>query len=237
MTEPRKPVKKSTAKKPAKTRQRGHRRVSRDNFTDAYLDELDQVAIAVATQLPTQAALPAVGETANNVARTNISTPDLSGLNLSLPECAARMGWSLKTAYRKVRAGQLAGAHKVVGASGETWQIPVATIDRLANAQANKQNLANPDAAHAKALEQQVFELQLELATVRAQAHERGLVVEQLQNTMRALTVATEQLSLVNDEKTKTIELTQAALQVALNRKWWQRSGARRAVVEPDPNL
>jgi len=44
-----------------------------------------------------------------------------------------------------------------------------------------------------------------------------------LQSTMRALTVATEQLSQVNDERAKTLELTQAALQAALNRKWWQR--------------
>lgn len=162
--------------------------------------------------------LPAVGQT---------STPERGqsdiGTNLTLPEAATRLGWSLKTAYRKARAGQLEGAHKAVSATGEAWQVPVATVERLLADKNTKQNKANPDAEAAKALQQKVVELELELASVRAQAYERGQVVEQLQSTMRALTVATEQLSQVNDERAKTLELTQVALQAALNRKWWQR--------------
>lgn len=163
-------------------------------------------------------ALPAVGQTA---------TPERAhadiGTNLTLPEVAARLGWSLKTAYRKVRTGQLEGAHKAVSATGEAWQVPVATVERYANTQATKRDKANPNTELTKALQQKVGELELELASVRAQAYERGQIVEQLQTTMRALTVATEQLSQVNDERAKTLELTQVALQVALNRKWWQR--------------
>ena len=101
--------------------------------------------------------------------------------------------------------------------------MPVATVERLLADKNTKRNKANPDAEAAKVLQQKVVELELELASVRAQAYERGQVVEQLQSTMRALTVATEQLSQVNDERAKTLELTQNALQVALNRKWWQR--------------
>ena len=162
--------------------------------------------------------LPAVGQTA---------TPERGqgdiGTNLTLPEVATRLGWSLKTAYRKARAGQLEGAFKAVSATGEAWQVPVATVERLLTDKNTKQNKANPDAQAAKVLQQRVVELELELAGARAQAHERGVIVEQLQSTMRALTVATEQLSQVNDASAKTLELTQAALQVALNRKWWQR--------------
>ncbi len=162
--------------------------------------------------------LPAVGQTA---------TPERGqadiGTNLTLPEAATRLGWSLKTAYRKARAGQLDGAFKAVSATGEAWQVPVATVERLLADKNTKQSKANPDAEAAKALQIKVVELELELASVRAQAHERGLVVEQLQSTMRALTVATEQLSQVNDDRAKVLELTQSALQVALNRKWWQR--------------
>ncbi len=165
-----------------------------------------------------RAALPAVGQT---------STPERGqadiGTNLTLPEAATRLGWSLKTAYRKARAGQLDGAFKAVSATGEAWQVPVATVERLLADKNTKQSKANPDAEAAKALQIKVVELELELASVRAQAHERGLVVEQLQSTMRALTVATEQLSQVNDDRAKVLELTQSALQVALNRKWWQR--------------
>jgi len=166
-----------------------------------------------------RAALPAVGQTST----ANRGELDNFGTNLSLPDAAARLGWSLKTAYRKARKGELEGAHKAVSATGEAWQVPVATVERLLNNKQNRQNKTNPDAEVAKALQSKVAELELELASVRAQAHERGLVVEQLQSTMRALTVATEQLSQVNDERAKTLELTQAALQSALNRKWWQR--------------
>ena len=169
-----------------------------------------------------RAALPAVGQTTNN-ARTDLNAPDASGLNLSLPECADRLGWSLKTAYRKARSGQLVGAFKAMTATGEAWQVPVATVEAIAQTQAAKATKTTQAAELTTALQQQVRDLELELATVRAQAHERGVIVEQLQNTMRALTVATEQLSQVNDERAKTLELTQAALQAALNRRWWQR--------------
>ena len=169
-----------------------------------------------------RAALPAVGQTTNN-ARTDLNAPDASGLNLSLPECADRLGWSLKTAYRKARSGQLVGAFKAMTATGEAWQVPVATVEAIAQAQAAKTTKTTQATEQTAALQQQVRDLELELASVRAQAHERGVIVEQLQSTMRALTVATEQLSQVNDERGKTLELTQAALQAALNRKWWQR--------------
>ena len=169
-----------------------------------------------------RAALPAVGQTTNN-ARTDLATPDASGLNLSLPECADRLGWSLKTAYRKARSGQLAGAFKAMTATGEAWQVPVATVEAIMQSQAAKTTKTTQATEQTAALQQQVRDLELELASVRAQAHERGVVVEQLQSTMRALTVATEQLSQVNDERAKTLELTQAALAAAINRKWWQR--------------
>ena len=170
-----------------------------------------------------RAALPAVGQTTNNNARTDLSTPDASGMNLSLPECADRLGWSLKTAYRKARSGQLVGAFKAMTATGEAWQVPVATVEAIMQTQAAKATKTTQATQQTAILQQQVRDLELELASVRAQAHERGVVVEQLQSTMRALTVATEQLSQVNDERAKTLELTQAALAAAINRKWWQR--------------
>lgn len=163
-------------------------------------------------------ALPAVGET-SKPERTQANI----GTNLTLPEVAERLNWSLKTAYRKARAGQLEGAHKAVSATGEAWQVPVATVERLANDLATKQNRANPDAVKAAELQQRVHDLEIELASSRAQAFERGQIVDQMQSTLRALTVATDQLSQVNDERAKTLELTQQQLAAALNRKWWQR--------------
>jgi hypothetical protein len=223
MTTPRKPAKKSAAKKPAKTRQREHRRISRDKFhpeiTGEPLPTDKPVARTVSTQLPGRLALPAPGATTPSARQL----ADI-GTTLSLPETVARLGWSMKTAYRKVRAGELAGAHKIASASGETWVVPVATVTALLNSKAAKQRQANPDAAQVADLTKQISQLELELAALRAQANERGQIIEQLQNTMRALTVATEQLSQVNDERAKTLELAQQNLQAALNRRWFGRS-------------
>lgn len=177
--------------------------------------------------MQTRLALPAAGDTAPGL-RTNITKADTSGSNLTLPEVATRLGLSLKTVYRRARAGQLTGAHKVISPTGEQWVVPVATVEQLAAIQTTKQNRANPDAVKAAELQQQVHDLQLELATVRAQAFERGETVEQMKSVMRSLTVATEQLSQVNDERNQDLQKTKAALVDALNRKWWHRFSAEK---------
>lgn len=170
-------------------------------------------------QARAQVLLPAVGQTST----PNRESVAHNGTVLSLSEVAERMGWSLKTAYRKARAGQLDGAHKVVGATGETWAVPVATVAALQTILKTKREQGNKSDLVVNGLQLQVRELELELATVRAQSNERGLIVEQLQGAMRLLTVATDQINQVHDARAKTLQQTEAALQVALNRKWWQR--------------
>jgi hypothetical protein len=51
---------------------------------------------------------------------------------------------------------------------------------------------------------------------------------------MRALTTATDTLKQAADQQRETIALTQAALQAAMNRKWWQRKQAAGTGVPPD---
>jgi hypothetical protein len=60
------------------------------------------------------------------------------------------------------------------------------------------------------------------------------MTIEQLQNGMRALTTATDTLKQAADQQRETIALTQAALQAAMNRKWWQRKQAAGTGVPPD---
>jgi predicted DNA-binding transcriptional regulator YafY len=152
------------------------------------------------------------------------------GTVLPLTEVAARLGVSVKTAYRKVRAGSYAGAYKVPGPSGEQWVVPVATVEQLLS----KATPKSQDIVQAQALLAQVHELEVQLAQARTEAQERAMTIEQLQNGMRALTTATDTLKQAADQQRETIALTQAALQAAMNRKWWQRKQVTGTVVPPD---
>lgn len=141
------------------------------------------------------------------------------GTALPLAEAASRLGVSVKTAYRKVRAGDYPGAYKVPGPSGDMWVVPVATIEQLRN----KANPKQQDSVQAAALQTRIQDLELQLAQARTEAAERAATIEHLQNSMRALTAATDTLTQATEQQRETIAMTQAALQVAMSRKWWQR--------------
>lgn len=141
------------------------------------------------------------------------------GTAVPLIEAAARLGVSVKTAYRKVRAGDYPGAYKVPGPSGDMWVVPVATIEQLLS----KGRPKGQDNVQTEALQARVAELELQLAQARTEATERAMTIEQLQGSMRALTAATETLTQAAEQQREAIAMTQAALQVALSRKWWQR--------------
>ena len=161
-------------------------------------------------------ALPAAGDTTPS-AREQADM----GTVLPIAEVAARLGVSVKTAYRKVRAGGYAGAYKQPGASGEQWVVPVSTVELLlSKAVPKSQDIVQ---AQAQALLAQVHELEIQLAQARTEAMERAKTIEFLQDSMRQLSVATDTLTKAADLQRDTIVTTQAALQVALNRKWWKR--------------
>lgn len=171
-------------------------------------------------QAPVQAAPLALPEAGH-------STPGQRGqadIGTALPliEAAARLGVSVKTAYRKVRAGDYPGAYKVPGPSGDMWVVPVATIEQLLN----KANPKRQDNVQAEALQARIKDLELQLTQARTEASERALTIEQLQQGMRALTAATDTLTQAAEQQRETIALTQAALQAAIARRWWQRKTA-----------
>ena len=144
------------------------------------------------------------------------------GTVLPLTEVATRLGVSVKTAYRKVRAGGYPGAYKVPGPSGEQWVVPVATVEQLLS----KATPKSQDNVQAEVLQAKVHELEVQLAQARTEAQERALTIENLQSSMRALSTATDTLKQAADQQRETIALTQAALQAAINRRWWQRKTA-----------
>lgn len=151
------------------------------------------------------------------------------GTVLPLTEVATRLGVSVKTAYRKVRAGAYAGAYKVPGPSGEQWVVPVSTVEQLLSRTVAK----SQDTVQAEALQAKVHELEVQLAQARTEAQERASTIESLQSTMRALTAATDTLQQATEQQRQTIELTRAALQAAVNRKWWQRKQTPSGEVSP----
>lgn len=143
------------------------------------------------------------------------------GTVLPIAEVAARLGVSVKTAYRAVRAGKYPGAYKQPGTSGEQWVVPVSTVEQLlSKAVPKSQDIVQ---AQAQALLAQVHDLEIQLTQARTEAMERGKMIEFLQDSMRQLSVATDTLAQAADLQRDTIVTTQAALQAALNRKWWQR--------------
>jgi hypothetical protein len=163
-------------------------------------------------------ALPAAGQA---TPAQRASTADL-GTVLDLQEAATRLGWSMRTAYRKVRSGQVEGAHKLPGSKGEQWAVPVATVEALLRSEATQRASANPDAVRADQLAQRVGELESELATERAVSRERAAQVEQLTGTVRALTAATDSLASSTEQQRQVIaQLTQLA--APQPRRWLRR--------------
>lgn len=151
------------------------------------------------------------------------------GTVLPLVEVATRLGISVKTAYRKVRAGGYPGAYKVPGPSGEQWVVPVATVEQLLS----KATPKSQDNVQAEAMQARVHELEVQLAQARTEAQERAHTIENLQTSLRALSTATDTLKNAADQQRETIALTQAALQAAINRRWWQRKQGAQGEVSP----
>jgi len=129
--------------------------------------------------------LPAVGATTPAPRSANTG----HGTTLSLAETATRLQMSVRTVRRMVQAGKLEGAHMVPGKYGETWQVPVATVEQhLAGAHLMATNA--PPGAHVelKALRDRVSQLERDLELQRTLADERRHQLEQLHMTMRMLT-------------------------------------------------
>ena len=149
------------------------------------------------------------------------------GTVLPLIEAARRLGWSQKTAYRRARDGQLAGAHKVPSPNGEQWVVPVATVEQVATQQQHWAAQIDPTGAALQGLRDQVAELERQLANERALAAQQVAMHEGYQQAVRALTAA-------GDQQRAALEATQAALAVTQQalatvtaqiaaRRWWQR--------------
>lgn len=135
------------------------------------------------------------------------------GSTVPLVEAARRLGWSHKTAYRRARDGQLAGAHKVPSPTGEAWVVPVATVEQIAAEQRDHQAKTDPTGTALQALRAQVAELERTLATERALAAQQQAMHDGYQQAVRALTAAGDQQRAALDATQAALATTQQALQ------------------------
>lgn len=156
--------------------------------------------------------LPAVGATTPAPRSANTG----HGTTLSLAETATRLQLSVRTVRRMVLAGKLEGAYLAPGKYGETWQVPVATVERYLAGPQRSVITPSSDQAELETLRDRVSQLEHDLELQRTLADERRHQLEQLHMTMRMLTAGqnpapSTPAPVPND-------------QPAPRRRWWRRT-------------
>lgn len=174
--------------------------------------------------------LPAAGNT-SPMQRAN--SDQGHGTTLSVKQAAERVGVHEQTLRRWLWAGKVDGAHLVPHGKGEQWRIPVASLEQL-----GKQE-AKPTATQAEAeqLRQRVAELEQQLELQRALADERRHELDQLHQTMRALSAGVrpptepeaadlgasqDMLALADQLRAQVAEL-RAKQEQPERKRWWRR--------------
>ena len=103
------------------------------------------------------------------------------GTTLGVSEAAARLGRAEKTIRRMLAKGELEGAAKVPGPAGDTWQIPLASVESYRAAQGGRKTAQGSGqgmgASRVAELEREVAELrhQVELRDMQLAERERYL--------------------------------------------------------------
>jgi excisionase family DNA binding protein len=129
--------------------------------------------------------LPAAGDTTPT---QRVGSDHGHGTTLSLKEAAQRLGVHEQTVRRAVKAGKVPGAHTVPHGKGEQWRVPVAALEAL-----SKQTPVQvAEASETEQLRQRVAVLEQQLELQRALADERRHQLDQLHQTMRALSAGVQ---------------------------------------------
>lgn len=173
--------------------------------------------------------LPAAGDTTPT---QRVGGDHGHGTTLSLKEAAERLGIHEQTVRRAVKAGRVPGAYLAQSAQGDTWRVPVASLDAI-RPQAAPQVQQVSELGE---LRKRVNELEAQLAVQRALADERDRALTQLHATVRALgaglqqggqTVEAEvgeyQNPLVIAEALAAEVAALKAKQAAQAQRWWKR--------------
>lgn len=117
------------------------------------------------------------------------------GTMLPLAEVAARLGVSMATVRRRLKAGTLAGATQQAGKHGAEWLVPVATVESLLASDRAQAPTARTEPAHALTAEVERLRGEVErlrIAEAAASAEARALAgqLTELHATMRTLALS-----------------------------------------------
>ena len=182
--------------------------------------------------------LPAAGDTATT---QRINSDQGHGTTLSLKEAAQRLGVHEQTVRRAVKAGSVPGAHLVTSGKGQQWRVPVVALEAM-----SKQTPVQvAEASETEQLRQRVAVLEQQLELQRALADERRHQLDQLHQTMRALSAGVQPPDQVAGVEPEPVDVAASqellklaeALQLEVadmkakrqgveqRSRWWQRKG------------
>lgn len=143
------------------------------------------------------------------------------GSTVTVSEAAARLGKAEKTVRRMLAKGDLEGAIKAPGPTGDTWQIPVAAIESyLARERAGEKQPGQVERQVQTAT--RVQELEAALAAARDDAaRERAALVEERHRRELIETQLAER-----ERYLQTLEAIAARMlpPAPAKRRWWSRS-------------
>lgn len=145
----------------------------------------------------------------------------LIGSTVSVSEAATRLGKAEKTVRRMLAKGDLEGAVKVPGPTGDTWQIPVAAIEsHLARERAGEQQPGQVERQVQTATRVQELEAALAAAREETAQQRAALIEERHQRELVEARMAERERYL------QTLEAIAARMLPAApaKRRWWQRS-------------
>jgi hypothetical protein len=189
---------------------------------DELLAEEDDAAVAELVA----GSLPAAGAT-STAARLDSTRPadvDTSGTVVALDEAADRWEVSVSTLYRRARSGELPGAHKLPGAKGERWFVPVAAMESAGYRRRVDPAPAAPPPADVSALLSAVGNLTAALTDERralmAATEDRSRAEREREEARLATARVEGELA---SERRRVEELTrQLELRGSTRRRWWR---------------
>jgi excisionase family DNA binding protein len=152
---------------------------------------------------------------------TTTTGPGVIGSTLTVGEAATRMGKAEKTVRRMLAKGDLEGAAKVPGPTGDTWQIPVAAVESyLARERAGHKQPGQVERQAQTASRVVELEAALAAAVEQAEQERAARVEERHQRELLEVRLAERERYL------QTLEAVAARMLPAapVKQRWWKRS-------------
>lgn len=203
------------------------RREARTELSD--LGKLVQSIVAGGTF--TNDARPALPQRTTPSERTVIGAVDASGSTMNIAAASKRYGVSVTTLKRRIRDGEIAGAHKRPAPHGDEWHLPVAALDAMYARTEPEPPPAEPPAPPSPELS--VLITALDRMSSRLESEQRALQAaeaDRLDARAEAARLAERveardrELAMVSEERDRLrVELEEERATPAPKQRWWSR--------------